>query len=71
METIILNWVILFAVLALFLGALYLVIKLAVKSAVREIGQDLANKLWAEEKKSAPAAPAEAPVSSETPAKEG
>ena len=56
MPTMLLNWLIVFAVVLLFFAGLYLVIKLAVRKAVREalteLGQDLANKLWAEDKTS-------------------
>ncbi len=46
MGTIILHWTLLFLILALFLWALYFVVKLAVKRAFREILEDLARKVW-------------------------
>ena len=54
--TFLLNWLIALAVVLLLFAGLYFVVKLAVRKAVREalteLGQDLAKKLWAEDKTS-------------------
>ena len=52
--TIFVNWLIVLAALLLFFAGLYLVVKLAVKNAVKESAhqliEELAQKLWADDK---------------------
>lgn len=41
--------IIYFAIILLFFAGLYLIIKLAVKNALRELLQELAERLWKED----------------------